>query len=735
MKTKNILVFLLCLFMLALVSCTDTTQENNDNKKQEEIKEQINLVFNDSSFSYDGLPHSIFVSGFPFNYSVEYENNEKVEVGNYSVTATVKNELGEVYKVLSALLRITACTHEDNNVDNICDKCNSIINVIDVSGVTLSDASFTYDGLDHEIVCSNIPQFITVTYEANIQKEVGEYNVKASLFDALGNLVKELTCKLTILECTEHVDLDEDNRCDICGTTVITPCSVHTDLDSDLKCDICHEQLEKRFHINDDGNDFCDRCGARLIESINGIYLLESRTANGYDTSDEVYAEYLELCDNVVKWYKIDYTKTDINEGSYMYNDGNVNMTFGIYEYSFSYDKTNHSLDFNGRMNKKDVEMEFKLGDYVVDANDKGEVAFTDQLFGDDINENFYNYCPSIMYEGKNVMHIYYCSNLESGKVVDHIAYRKGVLHADMKWVFSEKKIVLSPTLNNGVHKATQSIWDSMHCCDPSVIKGKFSFNGETYNYLMAYLGCWTGDCTCNEIGFAVSKTPGGDWIKVQGSSQAFISYYNSEDFGADGSKYWGYGQPSLISVDNEGVVLVFFTKGIKLGTYSFVQKWDFSNINNPVLLKEAILPNGPGNMIVNNADFAYDERTNTIYCLCEDHTTSWAPSSGGVDWLVGGNLLFSYKLNDNDINKFDSLFNNFSWQKCGSVDKSVTGFERNHNCGIVTDEYGNIMNSNCIPIVYTMSMLKTDYPNWNLGGQWPALHTYRLYGYVIELE
>jgi len=53
----------------------------------------------------------------------------------------------------------------------------------------------------------------------------------------------------------------------------------------------------------------------------------------------------------------------------------------------------------------------------------------------------------------------------------------------------------------------------------------------------------------------------------------------------------------------------------------------------------------------------------------------------------------------------------------------------------ILTDEYGRLTNPYQIPVIYTRSDLREDYPDWELGGQWPALHTYRLYGYVIETK
>ena len=53
-------------------------------------------------------------------------------------------------------------------------------------------------------------------------------------------------------------------------------------------------------------------------------------------------------------------------------------------------------------------------------------VSFFEELFGESKDENFYNYCPSVMMEGNDVMHVWYCSNKDSGQVTDYVAYRKG---------------------------------------------------------------------------------------------------------------------------------------------------------------------------------------------------------------------------------------------------------------------------------------------------------------------
>ena len=201
------------------------------------------------------------------------------------------------------------------------------------------------------------------------------------------------------------------------------------------------------------------------------------------------------------------------------------------------------------------------------------EVDFDSVLFGESIDETkIFNYCPAILIED-DVMHIWYCTNKTSGVIMDHIGYRTGTKTANGKWKFSEQQIVLAPT---------PGTWDGRHTCDPAVIKGEFKMQGETYNYLMSYLGCVTEDYSKNETGIAVSKTPAGPWIKVD-SLNPIVPWGDPKIFGdgtdRNGFTSWGTGMPALISIDGKGEVLLFFQTSSR-GTG--IQRWDLSDLDNP---------------------------------------------------------------------------------------------------------------------------------------------------------
>lgn len=453
-----------------------------------------------------------------------------------------------------------------------------------------------------------------------------------------------------------------------------------------------------------------------------GWYTLTNKTVAGKDITDSFLYNCIRLEGGVATAYEIDYSGRTETEGTYSVEGSSVNILFGVKSYKYEYEENTDRMTYSGKVNKQTVVMSYAYdAEFTLQTAQTG-VSFFEELFGESKDENFYNYCPSVMMEGNDVMHVWYCSNKDSGQVTDYVAYRKGALNAEGRWEFGEKQLVLSPTAGS---------WDDVHTCDPSVVKGNFTMKGEKYSYLMAYLGCKTYDCTCNEVGIALAKNPEGPYIKAD-ELNPIADFYTSADY--DKSS-WGYGQPCVISSDNAGKILLFYTKGVKSGTYVYVEEWDLSDISKAKLVREGRLydkgvVNASGQTdCINNADFAYDPFLKRLYCLKEDFPY---PADGGVDWISGSNTLLYVELGDTG---FDALFTTHTWNVCDTVTAQKTGHFRNHNMGIVTDAYGAVVNPFEIPIVYTVSDAADDYPDWTAKGQWPALHTYRLYGYVFEVR
>lgn len=344
------------------------------------------------------------------------------------------------------------------------------------------------------------------------------------------------------------------------------------------------------------------------------------------------------------------------------------------------------------------------------------ELLFSHGTAGSDY---FYNYCPTVMQEADGTRHIYYCTNTVHGDVTDYIGYRKGTLQGDGTYSYSSESIVLSPT---------SAVWDSRHNCDPSVIKGSFTYYSHTYSYLMAYLGCITSDNSNNEIGLAVSDYPGGPWTKVD-SLNPFEHFTGTANY--DGWE-WGYGQPSLISIDKAGQVLVTFTAGEKSGTHIYVEKWNLSNLNSPVQtasrkqvgfsgLKNV---NGVADNVLNNVDFAYDEATGRMYGIRDNH-----PSASLYPDVATAAQLFYVEQHNSDSSIGGNLFKYANFKIIKDLDYSVTGLSRNHNCGLVRDEYGHLNNPKDIEVIITDGE-ENPSNHW-----WTALSTYRLYSYKVTIN
>lgn len=345
----------------------------------------------------------------------------------------------------------------------------------------------------------------------------------------------------------------------------------------------------------------------------------------------------------------------------------------------------------------------------------------TYQLFehkeGETELDNFYNYCPT-SFEEDGVRHIYYCANKIHGNVTDYVAYRRGEKNEEGRWVYGELQYVLEPTENT---------WDSRHVCDPSVIKGEFTYQEEKYSYLMAYLGCVTSDNTKNEVGLAVAKEPEGPFIKIDSNPICHYELNDNKGF------QWGYGQPSMVSMDKKGKVLLFYTVGDGSSTYTRVEKWDFSSLDQPTMISDSYkrvitrgLKNLNGNQdYISNADFAYDATSGRIYMIKDDH-----PMPEGASVSSSSTIYYLEEdFTNPDFYPGYTLFNvvGDAWNEMDHIDISVSGFDLNHNTGFVTDPYGWTLSNKSIDCLFSASH------NYS-SSFWGTLGSYRIYQYTMEI-
>lgn len=213
--------------------------------------------------------------------------------------------------------------------------------------------------------------------------------------------------------------------------------------------------------------------------------------------------------------------------------------------------------------------------------------------FAFDDGMDYYAVAPSVIVEGETV-YAYYTSNTTPGKTDSSIVLRVGTV-TDGIYAFGERQVVLSPS-DDG--------WDAGAVTDADVIKGRFSFEGTEYAYLMAYQGCADKSERNHQIGFALAATPAGPFVKV---GDPIITY----DPAVSGYS-WGVGQPSLVSYDEAGKVRLFYSLGETLYTYTMAAELDCSDCaaitgtdSAFMLPVEGLIDGVRNETIFNNAGFA----------------------------------------------------------------------------------------------------------------------------------
>lgn len=335
--------------------------------------------------------------------------------------------------------------------------------------------------------------------------------------------------------------------------------------------------------------------------------------------------------------------------------------------------------------------------------------------------KKYYNYAPTLIIEGDKA-HLWYCTNVISAVAGDHVAYREGVKIRG-KWYWGEQQIVLYP--------GEYGEWDCKHICDPSVIKGEFNYKGEVYNYLMSYLGCMTDGNYENAFGFALAKNPQGPWVKAPEISP-LIDFY--EDYGGqNGKMQWGTGQPSIVSVDKKGKVLVFYT----MHTYqdngwgTMVERWDFSDISNAKRDFSKYLPatglkqkDGKTTDSITVADFMFDPYRNCIYVGTDVHPfgNGYPSNITDVSRVARLNLTGEQVLGD--------TFNGgkIEWDELYQIGPLDTGRGKNTNLGFYRDPYGWLPEQNRIETCVSSA------ENHMVSDSWQFFFTLKLFRVEHEL-
>ena len=392
--------------------------------------------------------------------------------------------------------------------------------------------------------------------------------------------------------------------------------------------------------------------------------------------------------------------------------------SFSVHQYCFPESGRNQVMDLDNVQSR----LYFELS-----SGDSGESIIIDDfkvlpVIGTSYDEiiiqptgNYYNYCPSIIQEG-NDRYTYYCSNAESDVIIDYVMMKKEVME-DNEWVTEKESIVLSPS-------ETEGDWDSVHTCDPFVIKGSFSYLEEDYSYLMLYLGCKTLDNSKNEIGIAVSKTPEGPWIKYQ--NNPIITHGD-----ANVDWFWGVGQASAVNLNNNGEIMLFYTRDDEVNSRGVYRNADFSDLDNIILSEEMNInqngfvdPDGEilanGNRDFYNFEIAYMPTANKWIGIRDA-----GPYAFSLPIEEQNEPLYVSTYQELFIGDYDVLWNQEkSWEHITYITPEMTGYQRNHNAGILTDAYGKMLTEESADVLST---------GCNTGAN--NLWNYRMHWYKLGLS
>lgn len=339
---------------------------------------RVKLVFSDTTAVYDGSAFFIGPTGvIPKGTSIKYtcggkEFNGAIDAGTYEVTAEVTLPDGYILE---------------------CDDLTAVLTVekarYDMSGVSFPSRVLRYNGTNQVVsVSGTLPEGVSVTYENNVAKAVGEYVATATFHGSDKNYeeIGSLSCKYTI---EKGMILLSDY-----GINVIDKVYDGEKVVAGAK-GLPYGAKIVFYDKKENGDDYTERTAApEFIDA--GSYEYYARifadddAVNNYAfATDHEILTFDKLADgkNASKYFRIPVRikKADLESGSLVLRDGNGNsineivygreLTVGsgaAYAVKIENGSPNGvKNEFNGRYT---IEYEIKRGEQLVNLNDFGGV-------------------------------------------------------------------------------------------------------------------------------------------------------------------------------------------------------------------------------------------------------------------------------------------------------------------------------------------------------------------------
>lgn len=299
-----------------------------------------------------------------------------------------------------------------------------------------------------------------------------------------------------------------------------------------------------------------------------------------------------------------------------------------------------------------------------------------------------YSYCPSALKQDDGTVHLFFCGNPESLIMVDNIYHVK--INPD--GTQTAPKSVLQP--------GTAGTWDDHHTCDPSVIAGSFNWNNTTYKYAMFFLSNMYG-VFYNEIGVAFSNDLNADsWTKYPTQIVKKTWTTDGDQLIGGGGKSWGVGQPSVVSLDGKGKLLLTYTVGDIGGTRIVWSEADFSNVENYTITPPMTIVQTGLKGIDNqsrdytcNSEFAIDKEADKIVMI-----RPIQPMPSDYPAYLNSALEIDY------MNLTDFIKQSGFWTPICRITPEDTGYPRNHNATLLRDNYGHLQDWTQPAFYFTVS-------------------------------
>lgn len=298
--------------------------------------------------------------------------------------------------------------------------------------------------------------------------------------------------------------------------------------------------------------------------------------------------------------------------------------------------------------------------------------------------EGFYYEEASVVEEDDRVI-VSYTTNRTQNEADSVIAVRTAT-KTPSGWDFSEESTIAITPSENG--------WDKYNIGGSDLVAGKFNYEDTEYKYLMAYHANAIIVRKRLQVGLAVSNDL-INWKKV--GDEAFVAY----DYEVYGDTD-GVCMPSLVNLNGEGNVLLFYSYASSRISESRFIEAKFSSLDSPVtsgsisVAHEGLPLDGLEWATVINADFAYNSETSEIYLVKDGMVFATQNAKKAT-------LIETAKIPLADLYKQDA-----KWTNIASVmGLEAGGYTRMHSAALVADEYGHIGTE--VSVVFTSSVAAND--------------------------